>query len=400
MMGMDNDGSGNGPFIKKSLTFSIMVMVLLTSAVAIFGDSPPTSTGYEAELNELLGGYYDMTGSTSTNEEIWGLTGIYTPVGIDAEGNNSSKRMVLNDGWIAGDRVTSYSPTQYNGASSLGQGTFSHTVQYDTEKKLYYYTNHGEGLLDIVNGTASSPSDGTLYTNVVMDTKHKSNIFFTVGNKQQEENGTFWYNFSGYRYCFQPLTDYYYDTSTPITHTGTSLSLIWYQYTSDSGISGQLVVSGSGDSGVSYITATQIVQAYNSANYTAKFQMAFNGIIMNLYIKLDVYAMTHGYSVEDCYTSGLWSIMVTSPSTVVDSHSSTSPFTLEKFVDVAIKLLTFQSVDYGLTGITGIVASSIFTVSMFTTMIALGLCGLWPLMILAAAVVAITSFFGISLPFP
>ena len=399
MMGMDIDSSGNGPFIKKSLTFSIMVMVLLTSAVAIFGETPPTQTGYEAELNELLGGYYDMTGSTATNEEIWGLTGIYTPVGIDAQGKDSNKRMVLNDGWIAGDRVTSYSPTQYNGASSLGQGIFSHTVQYDKEKKLYYYTNHGSGLLDIEDGTAQSPSDGTLYTNVVMDTKHKSNIFFTVGNKQQEENGTFWYNFSGYRYCFQPLTDYYYNTSTPITHTDTSLSLIWYQYTSDSGISGQLVVSGS-DSGVSYITATQIVQAYNSANYTAKFQMAFNGINMNLYIRLDVYAMTHGYSVEDCYTSGLWSVMVTSPSTVVDSHSSTSPFTLEKFVDVATKLLTFQSVDYGLTGITGIVASSIFTVSMFTTMIALGLCGLWPLMILVAAIVAITSFFGISLPFP
>lgn len=399
MMGMDNDGSGNGPFVKRTLTYSIMVMVLLTSAITIFGDTPPTNNGYESELNELLGGYYDMTGSTTTTEEIWGLTGIYTPIGIDAQGNNSSARMVLNDGWIAGDRVTSYTPTQYNGASSLGQGIFGHTVQYDKDKKLYYYTDHESGLLDITDGTASKPSDGTLYTNVVMDTKHKSNIFFTVGNKQQEENGTFWYNFSGYRYCFQPLKDYHYNTSTPITHTDTSLSLIWYTYTTDSGISGQLVVGS--DSGVSYITATQIVQAYNSANYTAKFQMAFNGINMNLYIKMDVYALTQGgYSIEQCYTAGLWSIMVTSPATVVDSSSSSSPFTLNKFVDVATKLLTFQIADYGLTGITGTIASTVFTMSMLTSMIALGLCGLWPLMILAAVVVAVTSFFGISIPLP
>lgn len=358
----------------------------MTSFLIVF--APPTQEvkGYQQEMDDLLSAYYDATGNTVQNEQIWGLTGIYTPYGISADGSASTKQLVLRDGWVAGDRVESYSPSQY--ASNNLNGKQSYTVTYDGGKGLYYYTAHGDDLGDIENGTVETPHTGTLYTSVTMDLTKRSNVFFTVGNKQQMENGTFYYNYTGYRYCFQSLSDYYYDSATPITHTDTSLSLIWYNNViGDSGISGQMVLAGS-DSGVAYITAREIVTAFNSANYTSKFTMAFNGIQMNIYVQLSAYAVTHGYSVEDCYNNGWWSVLVTSPmvNSGADKQSNSfDNFDPHKVFDIVIGLLSFKSENYGLTGVAGTIASTVFSVSLYTSLIAVGLT-FWPVLLVAAAI--------------
>lgn len=380
-------GGGNNSeyFVKGALTFSIMTMLLMTSFLIVF--APPTQEvkGYQQEMDELLSAYYDATGNTVQNEQIWGLTGIYTPYGISANGSASTKQIVLKDGWIAGDRVDSYSPSQYSTSNLNGKQNY--TVTYDSGKGLYYYTAHGDDLGDITNGTVETPHTGTLYTSVTMELTKRSNIFFTVGNRQEMENGTFYYNYSGYRYCFQSLSDYYYDASTPISHTDTSLSLIWYNNViGDSGISGQMVLAGS-DSGVAYITAQQIVTAFNSANYTSKFTMAFNGIQMNIYVQLSAYAITHGYSVEDCYNNGWWSVLVTSPMVSSGADKQTNSFDKfdpERVFDIVIGLLSFKSDNYGLTGVAGTIASTVFSVSLYTSLIAVGLT-FWPVLLIAAA---------------
>lgn len=375
---MFGNGNVNEVFVKSSLVFSIITMLLMTSFIAVFYPSPATNSAYQNELDQLFGEYYDITGETVQNEQIWGLTGVYTPYGIDDEGNNSNAFITLNDGWVAGARITQYEPSQYKGADSLDGGKMSYTVQYNTSKKLYYYSDHGDDLLDITDGS-------TLYTNVTMDVQHQSNQFFTIGNKQKLENGTFYYNFTGYRYCFQSLSDYYYDKSTPITHTDTSLSLIWYNYTKDSGLSGQLVLTGS-DSGLAYITARQITDAFSSTNYTAKFQMEFNSILMNIYIKINPYAVTHGLTIEECYSLGYWSILVTSPATSLDGGlAKTKPFEAfdpNKVFDITIRLLTWNTAEYGLTGIAGTIASTIFSMSMYTSLIAVGMV-FWPVLLIA-----------------
>jgi len=382
-------GNNSEYFVKGALTFSIMTMLLMTSFLVVF--SPPTEEvkGYQEEMNDLLSAYYDATGSTVQNEQIWGLTGIYTPYGIGENGSPSTTHLTLSDGWIAGARIGSYTPQQYAGESSLHEGKQGYTVTYDQQKGLYYYTAHGSDLSDIENGTVSSPSGGTLYTSVTMDTKQKSDVFFTIGNKQEMDNGTFYYNYTGYRYCFQSLSDYYYDASTPITHTNTSLSLIWYQYTTDSGISGQMVLAGS-DSGIAYITAQQIVTSFNSANYTSKFVMSFNGIDMTIYVQLNPYAITHGFSVAECYEQGYWSVLVTSPMVSTGSDkgmSSFDNFDPHKVFDIVIGLLSFKSENYGLSGTAGTIASTVFSVSLYTSLIAVGLT-FWPVLLIAAALAA------------
>ena len=382
-----NIGGGNNSeyFVKSALTFSIMTMLLMTSFLVVFTPDKPVVSGYEEEMNELLGAYYDATGSQIQNEQIWGLTGIYTPYGTDKNGQPSTKQMTLKDGWVAGDRVTSYTPTQYS-SGSLPGANLGYTVDYDDVKGLYYYSSHGSDLGDITD--TSGDNLGTLYTSVTMDKKYQSNVFFTVGNKQEMENGTFFYNYSGYRYCFQSLSDYYYNQSTPISHTDTSLSLIWYSYAGgyDSGISGQMVLTGS-DSGVAYITAQQIVNSFNSANFTSKFVMTFNGIEMNIYVQLSPYAITHGYNVEDCYNNGWWSILVTSPSVSTDDNNSNtfSSFDPDKVFEIVLGLLQFKSEDYGLEGVAGVIAGTVFSVSLYTSLIAIGLT-FWPVLLIAGAI--------------
>lgn len=378
----------NEAFTKSALTFSLITMVLMASFVTVFAPAPNVS-GMAGELDDLTAAYRGMTGASGTSEEIWGLTGIYTPYGVGADGSPSTARGTTLDGWTFGARVTDYSPVQYQG---LNGDASAYSVAYDRDKGMYYYVQHGSDWLDISDGTPSTPSDGSTYTRVHMDATQKSDIFFSSGTKTEMDNGTFYYDFTGYRYAFQPLRDYYIERSVSVSHTSTSLSLIWYQYFTDSGLSGQLVLSGS-DGGVAYITTQQIMEKINAANNTARFEMAFNGATMHIYIHMDDYAMTHGYTVGDAYNAGFWDVMVTSPSvTSADSEGVTiGSFDVSNLMDTVVGLLTFDHSKFGLTGTGATLASVVFSISFYTSLIAIGL-ACWPVLLLAAAIAAFQAF--------
>lgn len=368
---MDFDGSGgNAAFTKRALTFSIMGMVLMAGFLSVF--LPDDYDGdLSSELDTLSEGYYSMTGTKAASEEIWGLTGIYSPYGMDTQGNTSTQWGTTPDGWVYGERKNSYSPSQYE---NLNGGKESYTVQYDPDKGLYYYTQKGSDLTSIVTATGDpvDPETGTLYTAVSMDIDHKSNQFFTPGSRVTDENGTY-YNFSGWRYVWQPLRDYE-APGVSVSRTTTSLSIVWYDYYGTSGLSGQLMLSGS-DSGVSYLTTQEIVNAFDSASFTSKFTMIFNGIDMNVYIKINPWAVQFGgMSVADAFSNGYWSLMITSPAVTSDSSGFTiSAFSPDRVLEIVIGLLTFSMDAYGLSGVASILCSVFFTVSLYTSLLAISL---------------------------
>lgn len=378
---MLSTGYVNESFVKRSLTFSITSMVLMASFLALF--IPQYDGSLEGEMNDLLQEYSDMTGSTPYAEEIWGLSGIYTPYGTDAEGNPSNYWGTSPDGWVWGARRTSYEPSQL---VDLDGGRESYTATYDKDTGLYYYTKAGANLA--VETDPDDPQKGTLYASVAMDETKKSSVFFTSGSKRSLENGTFLYDFTGYRYAFSPLRDYKTAGGDLVTATSTSLSLVWYQYYADSGISGQLILSGS-DGGVGYITAPQVLENFSGQqSFSAKFPMIFNGINMNIYIKINPYAMQH-YTVEECFDNGFWSVMVTSPSVADPSNGLVlNSFSPDRVVDTIVDLLTFHMEDYGLSGTAATLTSLFFSVSMYTSLIAISL-AFWPMLILTALVAAI-----------
>lgn len=364
------------------VVLAIAIMFLLPTFISVFVDKNTDITAPD-NLDNVLDGYNRFTGSYPTNEEVWALTGIYTPVGIDESGNATQAYSYSPDHWIYGARVLNYPPSQFTGQSA-------YTVQY---KDGFYYYNG-----DTLDGHKS----GDLYTSVAMDSAQKSDIFFTPSGKRT--SGENWYyEYSGYRYSFQPLADYYYKDSNgdlmKTTASSTSLSLIWYDWYGNEGISGQLVLSGS-DSGVAYLTSSEIVSAFNSANNLSKFKMVFNGNDMNVYIKIKNEYTQAGYSVAECFNMGYWEIMVTSVSTNIQTYISTDySMNIYNIWDTFVDLFTFNMSDYNLSPPMQTVASVTLSVVLYAALLSLGIT-CYPILIFAGAVAIIQTIASTGIEIP
>lgn len=362
-------GDGNSEFAYKMLIFATVVMLVFPILINLY--CPKISAGMEEDerLQDLNAQFTDFTGSSPSSESVWALTGIYTPVNVNADGTIGNVWGYTPDGWMYGERVVNYSPSQYSGNADAFR------VSYNSAQTTYYYTDDSTQV--------NKHSAGDLYTSVVMDVNKQSNIFFTSAGKVSEGD-LFYYEFSGYRYSFQPIVE-----SVTVDADGnkinvvpnqSSLNLIWYNYYGSQGISGQLILGT--DRGVAYLTAPQIVSAFNSDNNTAKFQMTFNGVDMNVYIRIDpTYSST--LSVEECFNLGYWSIMVTSQSVDTSAYNSASyEFNIYNVFETMIDLLTFNMGDYGISGVAGTLASMVIVVPFFVGLLCIGL-SFYPVLIFA-----------------
>lgn len=379
---------GLGSSTDNNFTFGIVVLAiailfLMPTFISVFVEKNVDGETAPDNLDNVLDGYHKFTGTYPTNEEVWALTGIYTPVGIDANGNISTSYAYTPDHWIYGARVGGYTPSQFTGSSA-------YTVGYDDG--FYYYSAN----------TLDGHTTGDLYTSVAMDVNQKSDIFFTPSGKRV--SGENWYyEYNGFRYSFQPLSDYLYKNSNgdimKTTASNTSLSLIWYDYYGNSGISGQLVLSGS-DSGVAYLTSSEIVSAFNSANNMAKFRMTFNGNDMNVYIKIKNEYTTAGYSVAECFDYGFWEIMVTSISTNIQTYISTDySMNVYNIWDTFIDLFTFNMDEYNLSPEMKLLASVTLSVVLYAALLSLGLT-CYPILIFAGLVAIIQTIASTNIEIP
>lgn len=359
---MNMGDGGSTKFTFGMIMFAIVTSLLLSILIPIYAPGVRSSDADNAELAELENQYQQFTGSLPASEAVWGLTGIYTPYGQDYNGNPSSDWGYTDDGWIYGQRVVNYTPSQYS------ENPNAYSVSYDSSKGLYYYTN--------ASTTVNKHSAGDLYGAVVMDADRKSEIFFSSSGKT-EMDGRFYYQFSGLRYAFAPVQEYTAMDSSgnplEVVPNKTSLSLIWYQYYTQSGIAGQLIISGS-DRGVGYITGAQIVSSFNPDVYTSRFNMTFNGVDMILSIRLDPYYISNNMSVEECYNLGYWSVMVSSKSVDTSAYAAADyKFNPTEIFDTMIKLFTFNMDDYGLSGMTATLASLLVVIPLFVALISIGL---------------------------
>lgn len=378
MLGSSTDNN----FTFGIVVLAVAILFLMPTFISVFVEKDTENTASD-QLENVLDGYNKFTGTYPTNEEVWSLTGIYTPVGISENGQPSQNYAYTPDHWIYGSRIGTYSPTQYTGGSA-------YSVTYDDG--FYFYDGN----------TLDGHKAGDLYTSVAMDTAQKSDIFFTPSGKRV--SGENWYyEYNGYRYSFQPLSDYLYKDQNgnimKTTASNTSLSLIWYDFYGSQGISGQLVLSGS-DSGVAYLTSSEIVGAFNSANNLAKFKMTFNGNDMNVYIKIKNEYTSAGYSVAECFDYGYWEIMITSISTSIQTYISTDySMNVYNIWDTFVDLFTFNMDAYNLSPEMQMVASITLSVIMYAALLSLGLT-CYPILIFAGivAIIQTIAFTGFEWP--
>ena len=361
-MMMGNSGGTDTAFVVKTIIFALLLMILVPLFFSLFVPQVDNGedTRYQDQISQLESEYYLATGRTVTaTTETWALTGIYEPFYGSSYG-------ITDDGWIFGARVTNYSPYQYSTDPDRLDVNFRYSVQY--RDGLYYYTS--------VDEKDKSHSVGDMYTAVAMDNAHTSDIFFTPSGKTTTEKG-YYYEYSGYRYAFQPLRPYHTyvgGVDTEVEPNSTSLSLIWYQYSSLNGIAGQLTISGS-DTGLSYLSSADILREFNQSTYSSTFDLTFNNVAMHLTIRLDPIRIAEGKSVETCYNQGWWSVIVSSDAIVTSSLNDASyEFNPNNVFDTLIKLLTFRiAEDYDIEGWQGTVASLLVTMPLYASLLALAL---------------------------
>lgn len=314
--------------------------------------------------------YLNFTGSKPASESVWCLTGIYTAYGSDISGNAYTGYGTTPDGWLYGQRVINYTPSQY----SSDPDSYSATWTDDGRGGHFYYASD--------SSTYNQHNAGDLYGAVVMDVSKQSDIFFSSSGKV-EQGANFYYQFSGgaYRYAFQPVVEYVTmdndGNQITVVPNQSSLSLIWYNYyggsiAGGSGIAGQLIIEY--DLGVAYLTSAEIISAFDSDISTAKFVLNFGGVPINLNIRIDPSKLAQGLTIAECYDLGYWSVMVSSTSVDTDSVlSSQYEFNPYAVFQTMIDLLTFNTAEYGLTGMAGALASLMVVIPLAVGVLVLGL---------------------------
>lgn len=386
-------GGGSPDFTLRMITMGLVIALLLPMGMSVL--APMAYNG--SNPDEVLEGYAEFTGQTaSTKVSVWPLTGIYTPFtggSYDPETGKTTTYGYTDDGWLYGSSVMAYTPSQYVGDDQMytvykaDDGVF----RYWSDSKDYDELNGtGHKGRVIENGRVTYPGD--LYTNVNFDVRQQSDIFFIESSKQEDGAGHFFYDYSGYRMAFQPISNYTAQNADgkeiPVIATTTSLSLIWYSYYNQSGISGNLVISGS-TSGVAYVNAATILGAFNSNTNTAKLNMVFNGVNMGIYIKIDPMKTASGYTVQQCFDLGYWSIMVTSMSVESNAYLGTdSSMNIVKILETMFDLFTFNMDDYRVSPFIATLCSIIFVLPLYAALISLGL-EHTPLLILVGILAAI-----------
>ena len=94
------------------IIFSLAMTLLLPIGLSIFAHTG--STNAELNTQEQLDGYYNFTGTSPSREAIWSLTGIYTPYGVNDQGEAELGRYgYSDDGWLYGSSIPVYEPSQY-----------------------------------------------------------------------------------------------------------------------------------------------------------------------------------------------------------------------------------------------------------------------------------------------
>lgn len=384
-------GGGASEWMHKWMLIGLGILVFTPLLFSLW--FPADYDGEYADVqNDIEEQYLHMTGSYSTPQQnIWTLTGIYTPY-------NSEKFGWTDDGWLYGTEVKTYSPSQYQSSDQF-PGTL--TVK-KADNGIWYYTSVPDSFQGITLATwngdeVTNPGEASVYSSIYFDNSHKSDRFFTTTTKTETSQG-YYYDYSGYRYTYQPLSNYNIDVSGTITKVDrdtTSLSLIWYQYSTLSGIAGQLTISGS-DSGVSYITSDDIIKVFNSANSTAVFDMTFNGVPMHLLIRMDPSRLAW-LSVADCYNQGYWNVMVYSDAVAASLSGDTYEFNINTMWDTIVNIFTFNLAnEYDIDGWEGFVVSVLFSMVLYSVLLVIAMDHPFVFIIigLIGLIQAVTTFLG------
>lgn len=288
---------GENQTLIRIAVFGITVSIIATALIAVL-IAPNNEYTYDdiaAYRNELV----SFSGNTMINDTPWVLTDVFTPW-IPSQGVQGHMDA---DGWLYGTRVN-YDQIGKAADIRLDPGQKSSVLLTIGESEHYRYASGREWWAgNNPMGWDVSGVKNIFGINISQD------IFHLDPNTYSEGDASRW-NFTGYRYQFTPTLPFSTETSTK----DGSLSLVWYSFDGQEGLSGGLDVYG-GDVLLASYAATDIIAAYESVGgYAAVYDFNFGGTHLNLSVKFDPDKTNAGYSLWECWTLGFWSLAISSVS--------------------------------------------------------------------------------------
>lgn len=335
---MASSGDADSLLVKVAvfgITMAIMATCMITWYASGTGDYDyDTINAYRNDLVAFSGG-------ALVNDTPWVLTGVYTPFIPSQVPDEDIKYHIDPDGWLFGSQITTYADIGNSADIHLDKNKKSNQLLSVGNPYSYRYQNGKEWW----NG-------GNDYGIVVIDPTVVKFFGDLIGQDTSDTGYEYvsgsannW-NYTGYRYTFDPTLPFAQGSSSK---DGT-LSIVWYDTGTDTGISGGLEVYGSGTQGnqvkLAHYSATDIIAAYQSSDgYAQVYDFDFQGIHLNLSVRFDPTVYSKYATLRDAWDDGAWSIAVSSASAgnFFDVENSNAfNVTAGTMFDTFIDIYTFQ----------------------------------------------------------
>lgn len=311
------------------LTFSIVSTAICSVFAAGSGDYDyDVIKGYQQELSEFTGG-------NLVNDTPWVLTAVYTPwiPQIQSQGQDIADH-IDPDGWLYGDSITSYSEIGKAADISLSSSNKSNQklsigTPYDYSYRSgeeWWNGGNDYGIVLLAPSIAQFLTGG----------KSGDGYIYTSGTANN-------WNYTGYRYVFDPTLPF----SNGASSKDGSLSIVWYDFDGESGLSGGLVIYGSKDKSNQTVvladySASDIIAGYQTSNgYASTYDFVFDGTHLNLSIKFNPDVLTQYSSLRAAWDAGAWTMSISSASAgnyfdVENSNAftTTAGGMLETFIEI------------------------------------------------------------------
>lgn len=300
------------------VTMSIMVTLLVS--VMFIQTSDYDYDDITAYRNELI----SFSGESMLNENPWILEAVYTPWTVDLDASTHTTA----DGWLYGNSIDDY---EY-----LNQAA---NVKLDPAQKSTVPINYSTAVASYTEVTGR---DWWGNVPIISDI---GEFFGFDANQYSTVTANNW-QYTGYRYVFDPTLPFSNEKSV----VDGKLNLVWYTYNGQEGLSGGLDVYGGSILLASY-SATDIIADYNqSSGYATTYEFDFNGAVLTLSVKFDQNAIESGVPLMQAWTTGLWSMAISSTSAgnFLDiTNSNAYSVTMGNVVNTFIQIYTFNMPSIG-----------------------------------------------------
>lgn len=299
--------SGDDSLQLKMFVWGFVLSIAISVLLPVMYPAAP-STGYTIEEiyaeREALEAY---TGESMVNQAPFVLTHVYTPYVAGDEYKTTA------DGWLYGDELTDGNGQPYFVPSTATDNQIGMTKGIRLEptaksdvplfqsdykaaiatKNLKWYYTAADGSLNTLGGIAQ---------------------FFGADVYETSTQTLPAWNFSGYRYEFDPMLRLNTTDGADLKAVSdATLSIVWYDLDGAEGISGGLVLYNNITNGiVANYTAAEIIANYQATSATAtSYSLDFEGTKVHMFIQMDPDVKVSGMDLETAWTEGRWTLAFT-----------------------------------------------------------------------------------------